>query len=494
MAIIELQKLLVNVLLVLLAALFCRFIWSRRKLYVLSWKLPGPLAIPILGNALCFLAKDEDLFDRCVEIVSQYPSPLRIWLGPKLSIMFSKPEQIEKIMLSPVFITKDEVYRFIKEFDGESLLTGSGLKWKQDRRVFVPMFTSKNVKKWIPNIIDQSTVLVKMLKVYEDKPTFNAKKIVCRLACDLVCENFFGKNENAQSGKMDDFLKTCCRMYIIVHARICKAWLHIEWVFKMTSYHVEQKKGKDIIHGYFRKTLERAKYERTNNNKEDMDSVLDQMLNYQEENPNFATEEEFVHHLTNLYSASEDTITTIASFALVLFGLYPEYQQEAADELKNVIGNRPLEEEDLDKLVYLGMCIKDVLRLFPAAPFIMRNASEDFQIDGITIPKGCSTILAIQNVHRDPAYWQHPNEFHPDHFLPEFSTLRHKYAYLPFSAGPRSCLGKSYASIALKIILASVLKEYVIEADGKFQDYPLKADISVRFKNDQYPIRVKRRN
>lgn len=104
------------------------------------------------------------------------------------------------------------------------------------------------------------------------------------------------------------------------------------------------------------------------------------------------------------------------------------------------------------------MCVKDVLRLIPIAPIIVRKTVEEFHIgkaktlrehyvlymliiDKWVIPKDCGIMISIFDVHRDPNYWENPFHFHPDHFLSEAVKKRHPFAYVPFSAGQRSCVG-----------------------------------------------------
>lgn len=120
-------------------------------------------------------------------------------------------------------------------------------------------------------------------------------------------------------------------------------------------------------------------------------------------------------------------------------------QNKAYCEIRDIIGEQVPDNitiDDLNKLTYLDRCLKDVFRLFPIAPYILRRVNEDFELDSCTLPKGCGVMVAIFNLHRDPQYWQKPNEFYPDHFLEEFVKNRPVYAYVPFSAGPRSCIGK----------------------------------------------------
>ncbi|KAJ8921983.1 hypothetical protein NQ315_008620 [Exocentrus adspersus] len=467
---------LVEIIVVILiaAAVYVR---NNKEIFFLSWQLPGPPAWPIFGNAFAFLCKDEDLFERAVSFTSAYSSPMRFWFGPKFCIVITDVVQAEKVMSSIKFATKDkQMYKFMAVFNGEALISGSGPKWKRDRRLMSPLFLKRNVIQYFPYILHHMKILVKLLEEKVDQPTFNIEHLIHRCATDFVNETIIGVETNAQGGEMENFLENLTRMYTVVYARMVKVWLQVEWIFRFTKYKKLQEDGKSVLHGFFRQAIETNKQTHVCTTKDDESfrNLLQQMLDIRNDVPDFATDEELVHHLSTLYSASEDTVTTISSFALVLLGMYPNIQNKVVEEIFSVVGDRDVEEADLVKLTYLDMVIKDVLRLFPIAPFIAREASQDFQLEMARSGK-------------------RPNEFYPEHFLPEAVSKRHPYAFLPFSAGPRGCLGKPYAYMAMKIILVTILQRYAVEADGKLEDKPLKNDISVRFKDEIYPIRIRKR-
>lgn len=142
----------------------------------------------------------------------------------------------------------------------------------------------------------------------------------------------------------------------------------------------------------------------------------------------------------------------------------------AFQEIQTVLGDTARElvtYEDITKLSFLDRCVKDVLRLFPIAPYIIRKSYEDFQIgiiyivntyanifpetklrfcifasDKWTIPHGCALVIPIFNVHLNAKQWERPFDFYPDHFLPEAVKKRHAFSYIPFSAGLRGCIGE----------------------------------------------------
>lgn len=96
------------------------------------------------------------------------------------------------------------------------------------------------------------------------------------------------------------------------------------------------------------------------------------------------------------------------------------------------------------------------------------------------LPVGSTCVVNIYSIQRDPKEWEKPNDFYPDHHLPEATEKRHPYAFVPFSNGPRSCVGKQYAMLLIKTMLAKTLLRYRVEADGKFPDLFIYCDISCR--------------
>ncbi|CAH1130712.1 unnamed protein product [Ceutorhynchus assimilis] len=654
-------------ILIILAILSLRLIRSKKSTSDLADKLPGPKTYPIFGNALMFWCKDEDIFQKITDCIEKYASPMRFWNGTKLYIIFSKANQVEKIFASTAFSTKDDIYKFIKYYNGEGLISGSGPKWKKDRRLMSPLFLKRNILQYFPVILKHTKILVNILEEKINLPTFDIEFYICKAGTDFVNESLLGLKSNNQGGKNDEFLiqirrywavthgrgclntytcihqrannnvhgafvqtlaqncslailatvfrvciqnctfknatifcihikavthgrgclKTCThiherankninvyakyrrvfecailyahseycsknsktavlcerlykgamhvvvctlmyariciksstsvcnrpnsnffkliilpvhlfyfRAYELIHKRIIKPWLQIDSLYGYSYSYLKQKEAQDVIHGFFYKVLIETKKSHRHLGQKDISfrTILEQLLDIRDEIADFATDEEIIHHLVTLYSASEHTVTNTCSFTLVLLGMYPDYQQKVAEEIRNVVGfTDDIQEQHLDKLDYLEMVIKEVLRLFPIVPFIVRQANQETELDKLSIPNVSSVMVSIYNIHRDPSQWEKPNNFYPEHFLPQAIKNRHPYAYVPFSAGLRGCIGKPFAYMAIKILLVSVLQKYIIEADGNLQERKLTADFSVKFKDKIFPLRIKNR-
>lgn len=169
---------------------------------------------------------------------------------------------------------------------------------------------------------------------------------------------------------------------------------------------------------------------------------------------------------------------------------HPAVQKKIQQELDEIYNDleQDVTFDDLRKMKYLECVIKESLRLYPAAPIIGRTANHDFKIGKYTIAKGTTYGLFIYFAHRNSFWYSDPEKFLPERFLPENSIGRHTYAFVPFSAGPRNCIGQKYAMMQEKGVLATILKKYEITALDSWGDVIPSVEFVLTPKS---PIRIK---
>lgn len=130
--------------------------------------------------------------------------------------------------------------------------------------------------------------------------------------------------------------------------------------------------------------------------------------------------------------------------------------------------------EALEKMQYLDAFMKEVLRLYPPAGLVIRNTTRDETFGNTLIPANTGIIIPILILHQDPRYWSRPDEFRPERWLDENGGPRypasHKYAYLPFSAGPRNCIGQQFATTETKLIMAPIIRAFVFQLAPSLRD------------------------
>jgi cytochrome P450 len=166
--------------------------------------------------------------------------------------------------------------------------------------------------------------------------------------------------------------------------------------------------------------------------------------------------------------AGHDTTSTSLAYALWALGHRPELQARVAAEVGQV-GDRPLTPHEVPRLRYTVQVLHEALRLCPPAPAVGRMVMQDIEVDGYRVKAGTIAIVAIYAIHRDPTLWEDPLIFDPDRFSPERSRGRNRWQYLPFGAGPRSCIGDHFAMLEATLALATIIQRVEIgSVDGQF--------------------------
>jgi len=194
-----------------------------------------------------------------------------------------------------------------------------------------------------------------------------------------------------------------------------------------------------------------------------------------------------LYEATTLLFAGQDTSAATLSWTLHLLSLYPNVQERLAKEVREVLnaddnyartGEHTVTRKMISKLPYLDAVIKESMRLYPVAPFIVRRLQEDICIpsennDGtMSLPAGSAALIWIYGLHRNPEFWDCPDDFIPERWIDiDLKDLgQSNGAYMPFASGPRNCLGQPIAYIVIRTILAKLVHQY------KFTDVRLRTE------------------
>lgn len=205
--------------------------------------------------------------------------------------------------------------------------------------------------------------------------------------------------------------------------------------------------------------------------------LLDHMIEISDDNPEF-TENDIINEACTFMLAGQDSVGAAASFCLFLLAQHPQYQQQCHDEIDKIYQNStkyyvPTLDE-LSKMKYLEQCIKETLRLYPSVPMIARKLGEDIQIGNNCIPSGSNILIFPYATHRIEHIYPEPEKFDPERFSAENIGKRHPYAFIPFSAGPRNCIGYKFAIIEMKTIISLILNNFILKpVPGKTKIQPI---------------------
>ncbi|XP_033825819.1 cytochrome P450 4V2-like [Periophthalmus magnuspinnatus] len=435
---------------------------------------------PIIGNAHQLKTDSEAFFNQVVDLSNQfYTLPMyKIWIGTVPFVILYHPDTVEAILNNPIHMDKAHAYTFLHPWLGTGLLTSTGTKWRQRRKMLTPTFHFSILTDFLDVMNEQAEILVEKLQKKAGKGVFNCFPDVTLCALDIICETAMGKKIYAQSNSESEYVKCVNKMSDIVSRRQRAPWFWSDSLYYIIGDGKEHDKTLKVLHSFTYKVInERA--ENISNIESDSETdgkkrraFLDMLLKTTDEEGHGLSHRDIQEEVDTFMFEGHDTTAAAMNWALHLLGSHPEVQRKVHQELDEVFGTseRPINMEDLKKLRYLECVIKEGLRLYPSVPFFARRICQDTTIKGYKVPKGSNVILFAYVLHRDPRYFPNPEEFRPERFFPENSVGRPAYAYIPFSAGLRNCIGQRFALMEEKVVLASILRSFTVEACQKREE------------------------
>ncbi|XP_015126718.1 cytochrome P450 4C1 [Diachasma alloeum] len=467
------------------------FYLRKIRLYRAAAKFPGPPALPFIGNAHVFVGSTEDILNKITELLDAYPSPLRFWLGSRLFFGVCEAEQLKIVFTSPKTIEKEDLYKFARPWLGTGLFTAPASKWRVHRKLILPTFNPRILESFVEVFAQQSEIMVRQMKVEIDGDEFDVFNYISLCTLDIICETAMGVAMKAQTEGDPTYVESAKRTFEILYTRMFKVWLHPDVIFNNTRLGKDQRECIEYLHGLTNDVIKKKKRDLANDSPIIEDTkprkaFLDLLMELSNEGTKF-TDEELREEVDTMMIAGNDTTASVNSFVMLMLANYPEVQERCYQELCTIYGDNintdtAITHEDLHRMEYLERTIKETLRLFPVGPVLVRYVSEDLDIGDHVLPRGSSVVIGILKMHRSEKYWKEPLKFDPDRFLPEEVAKRHAYCFVPFSAGPRNCIGVRYAMMAMKTLLATVLRHYVLKKDQfvRIEDIKLKADVMLK--------------
>ncbi|KAL6416388.1 hypothetical protein ACFW04_013528 [Cataglyphis niger] len=407
--------------------------------------VPGPPGHPIVGNAIEF----NEQWKIYISLTDKYYPIFKLWSCFMYFVFIRHPDDMEIILSSTKHIEKGYVYKLMHPWLGTGLLTST-----------------------------ETAMGISLQK--------------------------YGEFQQQYRNSIHDIIE-------LMRYRLFKPWFHNDLIFALSPQGRKQKKILKILHGFTEKVIAERKlyHERTNyrylknleNDKEteinDAEvfgikkkrlAMLDLLIAVSRDS--LLSDSDIREEVDTFMFEGHDTTAMGITFALLLLAEHKDIQERVRIEVENAMqeSGEKLTMRSLQNLSYLERCLKEALRLYPSVFVISRNVEEDVKLHSHVIPAGTTLFLNIYAVHRDPNFWSNPEVFDPDRFLPERIQKRHPYSYLPFSAGPRNCIGQRFGLLELKAMIAPLIHNFYLEPIDHLKDIRLTADIIIR---PSQPVHIK---
>jgi len=449
--------------------------------------LPGPAPLPILGNALLISGGTLDSYLSSLKMLKEKYGPVaRFSFGTLPGVFIFGPKEFEKILSNSRHITKGYRMKFAQPWLGHGLLTSTGEHWKTHRKLLTPTFHFRILEDFLHVVNDQTNILCTKLKTLAGEEHVNVYPLITHCTLDIICETAMGTKIHCQEDNSHPYVKAIDDCQNLVIQRMRSPWLWNNLIFSFTPCGRNMSKCLDTIHGFTQKVIKERKAainkEPDNIDKSEVDDIgkkprlsfLDLLLTSAREG-NGLTDQDIRDEVDTFMFAGHDTTASNISLTLYLLAYHKEAQSKCQQELELIFNNseRPPTSGDLKEMKYLHSCIKETLRLYSSVPGIQRTTGEPVELGGYLVPANTEIMLNITMLHRDPQSFPHPDKFLPERFLAENESGRHPYAYVPFSAGPRNCIGQKFAMMEEKAIISTILRKFRLHTRVALEEVPL---------------------
>jgi cytochrome P450 len=224
----------------------------------------------------------------------------------------------------------------------------------------------------------------------------------------------------------------------------------------------------------------------------DEGDLLSMLLAAQDEDGSGMNDQQLRDEVMTLFLAGHETTALTLAWSWYLLGQNPEAEKRFHAELGSVLGDGDATFADLSRLKYTEQIVKESMRLYPPAYGLGREAIKDCEIGGYHVPPGTQVFMFQWATHRDARFFEAPLRFKPERWTAEFEAQLPKYAYFPFGAGPRVCIGASFAMMEMVLVLATIGQRFRLQLDPNHpvETYPA---MSLRPK-DGVKVKVETRN
>ncbi|KAK9890933.1 hypothetical protein WA026_012272 [Henosepilachna vigintioctopunctata] len=451
-------------------------------------QVPGPPEFPILGNIPeVFYKTPGELFTTIRKHSMKYPI-YRLSLGPSHTINIVNPGDVEQILSSYKHMSKSKLYTYFTSWLGTGLLTSTGEIWHYRRKLLTPVFHFKILQEYYVVFKENTEKIIERIEEEcLENNVMDIKPVITEFTLQSIAETALSM-KNLDYSVLNTYKNNVLEMGKVVIDRVTRPWCDLDFIYHFTQFSKREKSVVKKLH-HFSNTVIKSKKEEKIKDDRLNGGLLDVLLKAKKQGA-CLDDEDIREEVDTFMFEGHDTTTAAISLILMLLANNPEVQEKAAEEIANVIDSESeISFSDMQKLPYLERCIRESLRLYPSVPMISRSAGCDFvTTSGYKIPEGTTLHIHIYDLHRKPDIYPDPLAFDPDRFLRENCVGRHPYAYLPFSAGPRNCIGQKFAMLELKIFLVGVLRKFKMEAVTKQEEVELESDFVLKTSG---PIKIR---
>lgn len=384
---------------------------------------------------------------------AQYGDAARISIGPKTLYFFNHPDHAKHVLA-------DNAANYHKGIGliqarralGDGLLTSEGELWRKQRKLIQPAFQHRRIALQAQVVAEEAAKLVGRLRAHAGGEPVDVLQELTGLTLGVLGRTLLDADLGASGSVGHDFEAVQDQaMFEMVSMSMVPMWVPLPKQLRFRQAREE-----------LQRVVDQLVTERIARDGEDCqgDDVLSRLIvsTRQESDPKVGLARRRDELVTLLLAGHETTASTLG-WTFYLIDRHPEVLARLHAEAVEVLGDRMPVYEDLHRLRYTAMVVEEVMRLYPPVWILPRQAQGDDEVGGYDVPPGADVLICPYTLHRHPDFWDAPAQFLPERFDPDQAADRPRYAYIPFGAGPRFCVGNSLGLMEATFTIAMVARD-----------------------------------
>jgi len=370
-------------------------------------------------------------------------------------------------------ITRRSLGRIIHQ----GLTVDEGESWKRQRRLMQPAFHVSRINTYVQMMVQFTE---QMLTGWREGEVFDINQELIALTLRIVAQALFGTDVMESTSQVSKSMAFLEESFTKESSSLpVPYWLP-------TAHNLAVNR---VLQGLDTLVWRIIAEHRTEG--KDTGDLLSMLLLAQDEDGSQMSDQQLHDEVLTLLLAGHETTANALVWACYLLSQHPEVAEKLRDEVDTVLGQRAPRLEDLPRLPYVDMVIKETLRIYPPAWILGRQAMQDVELGGYPVRKGTMVFVSPYIQHHDPRWFEQPEEFRPERFSEENEKKIRAHAYIPFGAGPRVCIGSRFTLTEQKVVLTLLAQKckLALAPDQKVEMEPL---ITIRPKGGMRMVISKR--
>jgi cytochrome P450 len=385
---------------------------------------------------------------------ASYGDVVRLRLGPRVALALFHPDHVYHVLVKhrENYTKQARGYNKLRQVVGNGLVTSEGDFWLRQRRLLQPAFAPAKLAGFAAAMVTATREMTQSWEpVAERGEAIDVADEMMRLTMRIVGETLLGTDVTGEASDVGPALS-------LVLEEVSRR-IHTPWDFRERlplAGNRRYERALQTLNRSVQKIIDEHRAQSARS--EDLLTML--MAARDEETGSKMSDQQLRDEVMTFFLAGHETTAKALTWTFYLLSKHVEVRSRLEREIDAVLNGRSATAEDLPKLSYSKQVIQESMRLFPPVWGLARMTMQDDQIGDVKIPAGSPVLMSQYVTHRHRGFWENPEGFDPGRFLPERSEGRHPYAYFPFGAGPRICIGNHFALIESVLILATITSRW----------------------------------